>query len=451
MRAVAGVELNWGNPGTSKRLTQQILARRYHKRIDSGSTTATQSPLGSRLKLVWRFIFEEFPFPLLLAFPVGAVLLIRRMPSFSLALLGYVIANIFYVINISQMVVRWYQPLYVILVLGSALGLAGVIWRVQRMVTKAWLLVPLTLLVLLSSLWQWKRGADRNDLSRFTGAHDFARNLLLSLPRGAIYLGRGDTDLFPLWVMRFVEHQREDVVAVGLSSFVDENPADTAGQERVFKRMGFRAQGWNGVRRILDPTNGFPIMIGKTGYPTRLWNTLSSMLQHRGIGVAARITPGWDLAGSYQETTRVLRAYTFRGLLYSPVGAVFDRKRMRDEMLHDGLFHYAMSFWSLGSQFAFYGNGERDYEAAWAFRWARRLLEPFTGPLLVAPSSPLYPLAKAKILAESDAVAMGLRQLARMYEYRGVKKRAARYRSLADVLTQGLKTLLLRSQFERKR
>lgn len=443
IRAVAGVELNWGNPGTSERLAHHLLARRYHKKADSELTSVTRSPLGSRFKFVWRFIFEEFPFPVLLGFPVGAVLLMRRVPGFSLALLGCVIANLFYVTNLAERIVRWYQPLYVVLVLVSALGIAGVIWRVQRVVTKSWLLVPLTLLVCLSVLWQWTRGADRNDLSRFTSAHDYARNLLLSLPRGAIYLGRGDTDLFPLWVMRFVEHEREDVVAVGLSSFVDENPADTAGQERVFKRMGFRAKGWNGVRRILDPTNGFPIMIGKTGYPTRLWNDLSSMLQHRGIGVAARITPGWDLAGSYKETARVLRGYTFRGLLYSPVGAVFDRKRMRDEMLHDGLFHYAMSFWSLGLQFAFYGNGEWDYEAAWAFRWARRLLEPFTGPLFVAPPSPLYPPAKAKILAESDAVATGLYQLARMYEDRGIKKRAARYRSLADILTQRLRTLLL--------
>lgn len=55
------------------------------------------------------------------------------------------------------------------------------------------------------------------DLSRYYAAEDSARGLLLGLPRNALLLAQGDAQIFPLWYLQRVRHERDDVAVVGLA------------------------------------------------------------------------------------------------------------------------------------------------------------------------------------------------------------------------------------------
>ncbi len=57
------------------------------------------------------------------------------------------------------------------------------------------------------------------DKSQYTLPEDYARSVLSALAPGALILTAGDNDIYPLWYLQQVEHEREDVVVVG-SNFI---------------------------------------------------------------------------------------------------------------------------------------------------------------------------------------------------------------------------------------
>jgi hypothetical protein len=425
VRSEARVERDWGSPRIAVRFMRYSLAVRYSEAYTDNMPSGWA--WGSRLALVGRILAEEIPLPLLLGIPAGAWALARGAPGWSLAAGAAALIDLGYSVNYSERIARWYEPLYAVVILVSAVGFSRMAVWAGRFATPAILLVSV-----LAGGWQFGRGLDRNSLARFYAAHDFGRNMLMSLPRGAIYLGSGDRDLFPLWALESVSGERPDVTMAAMSAFVDLNPADATGVDRVCVLTGVPRRGWEGLREILSlgAQDRYPVMIAKTGYEYHLWEVLGPAVAHTGYGMAGRISPGWNPEESYRVTRRLFGAYSLRGLTHDRVGALFDLDRPRDEIARDGLLHYSSSLVSLGLQLQHYGGGKSDTEASWAYNRARKLLEPLTGLGSVA-----YP---GGCQGERIALELGYRRLSAIFRSRGVDALAILYGNMADMLSSGI-------------
>ena len=439
MRSAGGVELDWGEPRNAKRLEAYLTARLYHHAFASASVGEERKVWGQRFGLFGRLLASEIPLPLLLGVPAGAVALTLGAPWAAAALGGCILTDAAFSFNFFQEVARWYGPFYALL---TALSGAGLAWALSSAV-RLRRLPPLhaqrlgmglaALLAVVPPAWQFARSAAHNGLSGFYSAHDMARNILRSLPRGSLYLGSGDFDLFPLWAARYLGGERPDVDSVGLGSFADENLAGMGGQAAILRKQGISERGNEALLALLV-SGKRTLMVPMADIDPDIWEALSFLKVNRCHGLAARLLLShWDPAGSYSETHRTLRTYTMRGLLYARRGAVFDLKRVRDEVARGALLHYPGCLAALGGQLFRWGLVE---ESAWAFGWGRVMMEALAGPveLPAVPDGYSSPLVRARI--ERAALAAGFRDLAELFEARGVVSLARVLRNNASVLSQ---------------
>ncbi len=409
LRAVA--DMNWGDPVTARRMGRYLTSGRYHGAV-AQAREAPGAGLASGAALGFRLLREELTIAGLLLAAAGAAVVIRSAPGSAAALAACVVANIAFAVQTPEKVVRWYGPTY-----GIVAVLAGIGWAGWPGPGSRWFRVAAALGVVLIAGWQGSRGASRNDLSSFYAAHDQARNLLTTLPHGAVYLGRGDDDLFPLWAARFGEGLRSDVEAVGLGTPVDVRPADAGGLRRLSRRVGFAVNGWEHLHWLLTSPRGIPVRYARTGYDDVLWTALRLQSQ-RSAGLTAERTGAFDGVGSPAATRRAVRAYRWRGWRGAPAAALLDQRRPRDEIARDALLQYVHTFATLAVQLEAAGH---DDDARAMYENSARLLEYFVGPL---PASPEVAGARA-------SVALGFSRLASIWERRGVAPVAARFRTVA--------------------
>ena len=428
MRSAAAVELDWGRPCRAGQFGRYLTGRLYHEAFLSASLPVNPRQVRERFGLAFRLLKEEIPLPLLAGLPFGVAAAAGSHPLLAAGVSACFLANAGYAVNFSEKVVRWYEPSYAILLAVSALGFAWIANRLRR--GRAWWLAGLAL---MGTAVQFERGLGRNDLSSFTAAHDLGRNLLRSLPPRSLYLGAGDLDLFPLWEMRVVEGEREDVESVGLGSFVDPQLAGVGGLERLCARYGSRTAGPEFLRFLLTSPSAPPVMVAAAGYDRKLHELMPFLKACRLSGIAGRLIKRWDAYGSAAGTFRVVRGYTFRGLRYARSGAVFDQDRLRDEIARGALIVYPSSFATLGALCLHFG---LEREAARAFALARGQMEALAGPL----SPPRMPVWRPPVVAAAEedrsAVVLGFHRLADAFERRGVRFMAEQLRANAVALAQ---------------
>jgi len=433
VRSAGLVELDWGRPGNLVRLKEYLQARLYHEAFSSSSVGEEKRVWHQRGRLFGRLLFEEFPLPLLVAVPAGFLLLARGVPWVAAAIAGCMATDALFALNFFGEVVRWYQPMFGLLCLLSGLGLAWggqvICSRIQPIGRRA---IILALLFLAGPLWQYSRGSSRNSLSGFYTAHGLARNITKSVPAGALYLGSGDFDLFPLWALRYLYGERMDMDAVGLGSFANVGLSGMGGQGRVLRELGITGTDGPALLRLLTGKKRL-LMVPGADIDPKLWEALPFLKVNRFNGLASLLIDHWDPAGSYQETRRVMRAYSFRGLSYARSGAVFDLSRVRDEVARGALLHYPGTMCALGAQLFRWGMNQ---EAAWVFESGFRMMEPLAGPVSLPAFPAGIPGSLARVQSARASLSGGFLELADMFEARGVVSIARIMRSNSSAMSR---------------
>lgn len=421
IRSAAGTELNWGRPDSAFRLKEYLGGSLYKEAFAASSISEGLGGAADRFLHSLRLLNEEFPIVLMVGIPAGLLAVFRLRAWLAAGLVASALCNWIYALNFTEKVVRWYEPAYGIMLAFSAIG---VLYVLRRPKGKGAAL--LAVLAVLSCGWQLQRGHNRCNLSAFYAAHDFARNLLASLPPGAIYLGAGDFDLFPLWAVRHCEGFRRDVEGVGLASFLDSRLAGAGNQVELMSRLDLPAEPRAALVRLLAMRNGIPVMVAPAGYDMQIYERIPEVAIQQTRGLAGRFQRHWDAAGSFEWSRRIHRAYTYRCLNYARAGALTDMGRPRDEVARGAMLQYPLCFSVLARQgFRF----RMDSEGEWAIEIARRQVEALVGDL-ERNTRELAPGA-ARARADKFIVAEGFQRLADLFEERGVPGLAAQYRECA--------------------
>lgn len=244
MRSSARVVLDWERTDRLPKLLSYLAAERYFVPEETAFQRNGGGNFRERLLAAGKSISYEFPLLLIAIAPLGAVKFSRAARGLVPGLICMALLNCVFMLQFPERVSRWQEPAYAVILFFAAGGLAEMAGSFARVGWPRLGVAGSVTIVLLGGLWQWESAGSRNALSRFYAAHDLGRNILISLPRDAIYLGRGDTDLFPLWAMLFVEGARSDVAVAGLGSVVDINPAGAGALEMALGKAGLAEPGW---------------------------------------------------------------------------------------------------------------------------------------------------------------------------------------------------------------
>jgi len=434
VRSTGGAAMDWGMPGRLAPWSEYVQARMYHGGFVHTSIPANPRLAAGRAGLAWRFLKEEIPWPFLVGAPLGLAGLVAADGALAAGLVLGAATNALYCANYSEKITRWYVPAYMVTVVLAALGfaiLAGMALDRGRRGRVVFALFAA--LALLGPAIQLKRNAGRNDLSRFTAAHDLGRHLLRSLPRDTVYLGAGDFDLFPLWALKYAEGERTDVDAVGLGPFVDRKLAGAGGQSALLKRRGIVARDAWGLSALLTDRKGPPVFASVVSFDQAIYDKMPFLRVIRIRGLVGRLARRVDPLGSAEDTERAARAMTFRNVLYAPSGAITDMKRVRDEVARGALLAYPASLSVVGSSSLRYGLVR---ESAAAYHRAAMLMRALAPggecPDVPPPGSP----EQARIMADRASIAFGYHRLADVFEERGVTFLAFMLRENASAVTQ---------------
>jgi len=429
LRSGGGAVLDWGRPGHAAHFRGYLAGTLYRGGFASTSLPRNPWLAVGRWRLAARFLGEEVPWLLLLAAPAGALLLARRMPLVAAAGACCLVANAGWAVNFSEKVVRWYEPAYAILLATAGIGWAWAFASVRGTAGR----VALTLVVTGAIGWQGVRGSARNDLSRFYAAHDAVRNLLRVLPQGAVYLGAGDFDLFPLWAARLTEGARPDVEAAGLGGFVDPGFTASGAEDRILAAAGVKSRGVQGLAALLSLRAGPPVYVAASGNDRQLQTMLPFLKATEINGLAGRIVRAWAPAAGAASTRRAIKGMTLRNLRYHRPAGLVDLGRLRDEVARGALLQYPACLATLGQQCLRFG---LDADAAWAFAAARAQMEALVGPLVAPPPAAWLPPLAARARRDQQAVALGYERLADVFAERGVTFLADQVRGNAAAVLQ---------------
>ncbi len=422
IRSAGAAVPDWSRPGTFDRFRAYATGELYRGVFRSTSLPEHPRLATGRVALAWRLLGEEYPWPLWIAAPAGLLGIWRAgAPGFVVAVAGCAALNAAWAMNFSEKIVRWWVPAYGLLLAVAAAGWARVFARARPV-------VPAVLAATAIGVQLW-RGAVRNDLSRFTAAHDLGRHLLASLPADAGYLGAGDWDLFPVWALQATGGARPDVIAAGLGGFVDPVHAATGGEARLLARAGVTGPPGPATFAALWRTPaGSRLRLSGSGYDRQLQQLMPFLAATEVRGLTGRIAGAWSPAAGAAASRRAFRAMTMRNLTYAPAGALRDLRRVRDEVARAALLQYPATLATLGRQCLTFG---LDADAAWAFARARRGMEALAGPVAPPPVASWLPPLAARARRDAQAVALGYRALADVFEARGVTFLADGYRENA--------------------
>lgn len=206
VRTRLGAPLVWGDAGTWKGLLW-IFTRSQYAGVESNKTLASFLAL---LQRIGADVVQDWTWPGVLLLAGGWALLLRRRFLLALGLLALPLslavavawkanppADSFFIID------PYLIPVHV----GLGLGLAGwmAIPRLRR-----WLGPGLFLGAVGLGLWQWQDCEHRQD---YLG-YDYAQNLYLSTPHGALLFCEGDSNTATPMFKRFVQGGRKDLALV---------------------------------------------------------------------------------------------------------------------------------------------------------------------------------------------------------------------------------------------
>ncbi len=429
LRSSARAVMDWERTDRFGRLFFYLKAGRYSQAHEKrGEDAGGGGNLKQRALSAGRSLVREFPLLLIAIAPLGAAKIYRQFPGLTFGLIFAAFLNLVFMLQFPERVTRWQEPAFGVIVLFASAGLAEMTASFTRLGWRSLGAGAGVCVVLVTGIWQWERGIWRNDLSRFYAARDLGRNILASLPERAVYLGHGDTDLFPLWALIYGENFRPDVSVAGLGSVVDVNPAGVGALEILLERAGLSGPGWASLYALARRSGEPGVFIAKsTRYESGLWRLMGNLAIHRGRGLVARLDSDWRFEESWTRTRRYFDRYTLRGVAYARSGAAFDRECPRDEVGLDGLLAYTDSMLSFGVQSGHYGPRET---AIQAYREATRLLEPFSGD--IAGPSGMSGLARQDELHMwSWTLASGYDRLAGKFVKCGFVPRGEMYRRAA--------------------
>lgn len=424
VRSVTGVHIDWGHPRNIARLGRYLEVRLFTREFLSRPVDGTKSALKVRGKLFLRLLSEDIPLPLLIGVPAGIYAMTQVSVFATTAIACCIFVTSIFCFNFIGEVIRWYEPLFALFSALSAIGIGWIVFIVGRF-RKIPINALVIVIVLAGPIWQFMRGANRNMISGFYGAHDIARNILHSLPPNSIYLGVGDIDLFPMWVLRYIYQERSDVDAIGMGGFVIDDEAGTGPQENVLRELKINSRGDKAIFDILSSKKK-PIMVPNADYPPDIQNTFPILNMSRCYGLTARLHDYWDAEGSYFETRKTIRCYTLRGLSYKHVGAINDLERLRDEIARTAFLHYSLCMYGIGARL--YDAGMAD-EAAWVLAKSVRLISPLVGKVELMPDVESKDSITRAHIYRANFI-MCIRKMAETYEANGIIDKEGALRSI---------------------
>ncbi len=214
----------------------------------------------------------------------GLVYLVKRQRSFGLALILHLVLGISVIFLYGIYDIEDY---FVSLVPGMLVALFAGITRLQNKLERRlfkrkvhyvnWLyfLIPLIMLT------QHYDANDRHD--DLTALH-YGVRLFKAVPKNAIVVTLGDSDIYPLWYLQHVEQVREDVLVVGgnfiyspwYRSFFSEQYLDGRDITIQKRPVSTEASFYKDLNRwIIEPNAGsYPIFITKSSPFLEQWYTL---------------------------------------------------------------------------------------------------------------------------------------------------------------------------------
>ncbi len=213
VRSLANPPVDWGNPETLANFWDVV-------RHEQFAFMAWENPRSlprflAQLAAYARLCGNAFSWPIALLGMAGLLLLLRRHRAFTAQLMAVAAAVIlaFTLVQNFNLDKEWLwvmTPFAIPAHMAAAVGLGGLIAWVNRkpspIKSLAW---PLAIFIAGAPLaLHWRQ----NDKSEYFWARDYAKNVLESLPRGAIYIPATDHGAFAPLYLQVVEGVRTDVL-----------------------------------------------------------------------------------------------------------------------------------------------------------------------------------------------------------------------------------------------
>jgi hypothetical protein len=204
LRASCDPALNWGDPDTSGKFFDHILAKHYHAYFVNSPKILLQN-----LKIHIPFFSKQFPLYILWLSVIGLFLLARKRKVFLFFLLIIGVNTIhsirFTMPNLYEM---YYIPSFILISILIGLGLAGL----SRLIRK-----PILLLIfMILPIFLINRNHYLNDKSSYYLAYDVGKNILMTVDYNPIIFEGSDITGFPLFYLTMVLGMRSDLIHVPL-------------------------------------------------------------------------------------------------------------------------------------------------------------------------------------------------------------------------------------------
>ncbi|MEK7273937.1 MAG: DUF2723 domain-containing protein, partial [Candidatus Desantisbacteria bacterium] len=207
-RAAAHPSINWGAPDTWERFINHVTVKEYGYYFSSSA-----GELLNRLFIKHPSFFVMQFTSYLAGFGfIGVIWLFRRCWKFLLltsliVALDFVHSVRYGIHNIED----YYIPAYMIFSIWIGLSIIPVSQLITKRFPKAGMI---TLAFLLLPIISFSHNLYYANNHKSFYSYDYARNILMPLPRKAVLFVKGDTFSFPLWYLYNVEGMRDDVYMV---------------------------------------------------------------------------------------------------------------------------------------------------------------------------------------------------------------------------------------------
>jgi len=221
IRSAANPPVDWGDTETLSGFMRH-LTRSQYKTMESGSAQGiitkflfTKSFLSSLTGQVTIFVAWIGIFGLWWLYRRDRKLFIFTALIFLINSLGLIAVFQFdYIpLKIFKLEVYYFLPAYLIYIVWIGCGLA---YFAQKIAKAGMLRKACTLLAVFLPLIPLVSNYRMNDWSDNYIAYDYGQNILKSMEKDSVIFGLGDTPLFVLWYLYFVEHERQDITIVHL-------------------------------------------------------------------------------------------------------------------------------------------------------------------------------------------------------------------------------------------
>jgi hypothetical protein len=206
IRAAAGPEMNFGNPGTFAGFLWVVLRQGY---VQPGITEKIISMQFVRFLNVMAGSFSFF-----LLFAAAGIYHLRKQPRMLAGPVLIFLCDFFAVIffNTSRpenagLVDIFLMPALLVSALFVSYGIAASLKKINENTGRA-IAVAACAVMIFSGTGNY---ADANSHRNYI-AYDYGINILETMEKGALYIPEGDSNLYPLYYLRGVEKKRRDII-----------------------------------------------------------------------------------------------------------------------------------------------------------------------------------------------------------------------------------------------